>query len=177
MEAWATALISIAGSAAVSGIVGYLIKRSLDKLFKRKDEEETRRKAEEAEYKKLKEQRLREERRQDVQLAIEAGIKPLNDKIDSLDCKLTKVEGASLSTLRDAITSCYYKCSEKGYRNDYDYQNVHHMYDNYRELNGNSYIADIVSRFDALPPKEDTVPTKVVERKPRNRKKVLVENK
>ena len=81
-------------------------------------------------------------------------------------------EGTKCS-LRNDILTLYYKCCEKGYRNDYDYQNIHEMYDAYQELDGNSFIKDIMKRFDELPVKESTVPTKTVERK--TKKQVLNE--
>lgn len=90
--------------------------------------------------------------------------KPVNDKLDQLTLRLGSVENGCLSGLRNDILTCYYRCKEKGYRNDYDYQNVHHLYEAYDELHGNSFIADIMDRFDKLPVKEDTVPVKVVKR-------------
>ena len=87
--------------------------------------------------------------------AVSEEIKPLTADVGSIKEQLVKVENGALSTLRNDILTCYYKCVEKGYRNDYDYQNVHHMYDAYKDLNGNSYVADVVARFDALPTKEE----------------------
>lgn len=92
-------------------------------------------------------------------------IKTLNEKVEALDVKLDPICDGTMSTLRDSILSCYYKCSEKGYRNDYDYENIHHMFDAYHELKGNSFVEDVMNRFDRLPVKEETVPTKVVQRK------------
>lgn len=166
MPTWLTILFSVIG--AVGTVFGFLgIGAYMQERGKKKAQ---RRNAEEDEAEILKQQEY--ERR--LRIIIQEENKPLSDKIDSLTVQVTKIEGASLSTIRDAITSCYYKCSAKGYRNDYDYQNMHHLYDNYRELHGNSYIADIMRRFDDLPPKEDTVPTKVVERT--TKKKRLVED-
>ena len=76
-------------------------------------------------------------------------------RLDKLDEKLDAIGDGTLSTLRNDILSCYYKCSEKKYRNDNDYTNIHDMYDSYKRLNGNSFVADVIERFDALPAKEE----------------------
>lgn len=69
--------------------------------------------------------------------------------------RLGKIEGGTLSGLRDDILTCYYRCLEKGYRNDWDYTNIHDLHDAYTTLGGNSFIADIMTRFDNLPTKEE----------------------
>lgn len=100
-------------------------------------------------------QRKKEEKKAEtLELAAEI-VKPLETKLDNLTSKLDKVEDGTLSTLRNDILTCYYRCVEKHYRNDYDYQNMHHMFDTYKELNGNSYVADVMERFDNLPTKEE----------------------
>lgn len=62
-----------------------------------------------------------------------------------------------LSSLRNDILTCYYRCREKGYRGDWDYTNIHDLYDAYKQLHGNSFIDDVMKRFEALPAKEELV--------------------
>lgn len=81
-------------------------------------------------------------------------VKPICDKMDYINDRLEKIGNGTLSTLRNDILRCYYDCLGKGYRNDYDYENLHDLYDSYDELNGNSFVSDIMARFDALPTKE-----------------------
>ena len=56
--------------------------------------------------------------------------------------------------IRNDIKNCYYESLEKGYRNDYDFKNIHDLYEAYKNLGGNSFIEDIMVRFDKLPPKD-----------------------
>jgi len=109
----------------------------------------------ELELARFREEQHRQERKKDVLESVSEVVRPLENKIDTLTKKLDKVEEGTLSTLRNDILTCYYRCVEKGYRNDYDYQNIHHMYEAYAELHGNSYVADVMKRFDDLPVKED----------------------
>ena len=60
------------------------------------------------------------------------------------------IGGGTLSSLRNDILTCYYRCVEKGYRNDWDYTNIHDLYKSYSELHGNSFVADVMERFDNL---------------------------
>lgn len=106
----------------------------------------------------------------------------IDSRIDALENKIDHVGDGTLSGLRNSILTCYYKCVEKKYRNDYDYQNMHHMYDSYKDLNGNSYVEDIMTRFDDLPTKEE-YEAQIVARANKKKasakkaKKVLVEDK
>ena len=91
---------------------------------------------------------------ENVREVIRAENKPIKEKIDCIDEKLDKVSDGTLSTLRNDIKNCYYESLEKGYRNDYDFKNIHDLYDDYKNLGGNSFIEDIMVRFDKLPPKD-----------------------
>lgn len=159
MPAWLSIIIGVISAigtiGGVLGVTSYMQERAKRKAQIRNREDDEAEELKQQAY----ENRLRNIIKEENQ--------SLKDSIKDLKDQITKVEGASLSTIRDAITSCYYKCVAKGYRNDYDYENVHHMYENYVELHGNSYISDIIKRFDNLQVKEETVPTKVVARKTR----------
>ena len=85
---------------------------------------------------------------------IKAEIQPLNTQISEIINKMDCLSEGTLSSLRNDILTCYYRCREKGYRNDYDYQNIHDLFDAYAGLHGNSFICDIMKRFDKLPTKE-----------------------
>lgn len=96
----------------------------------------------------------RKEQAEEIRNAIAEEVKPICEKMDYINDRLEKIGNGTLSTLRNDILRCYYDCLAKGYRNDYDYENLHDLYDSYDELNGNSFVSDIMSRFDALPTKE-----------------------
>lgn len=141
-------LISVAASALVSGVVGYLVKRALDKYFSQKDAKEEQQRKNDLELEKLREEKIRKERKADMEEIVKKEVDPLSAKID-------KLSGGTLSSLRNDILTCYYRCREKGYRGDWDYTNIHDLYDAYTELQGNSFIADVMKRFEALPAKEE----------------------
>lgn len=174
-------IISIIISAIVGPVCVLLVTSRLKRSeLNQKMAEEEREKSEERIREGLKKER-REEITEIVSSVISEKTVPLTDEVKSIEHKLDKVADGTLSTLRNDILTCYYKCVDKGYRNDYDYQNVHHMFDSYRELNGNSYVADVVERFDKLPTKEEWEKKKkasIAKKKslPKT-KKVLVEDK
>ena len=95
------------------------------------------------------------ERKKELEELAQPIVDTFVERLDRLDDKLDAIGDGTLSTLRNDILSCYYKCNEKGYRNDNDYTNIHDMYDSYKRLNGNSFVADVIERFDALPAKEE----------------------
>lgn len=174
MPTWLTIILALGGSALISGVIGYILQRTIYKRAEERDKlqaaEIEKEEAEKRELDKLRDEKIRQERIDDIKSVL----KPISDKIDNIDEKLKATAEGTLASLRNDILTLYYKCCEKGYRNDYDYQNIHEMYDAYKELDGNSFITDIMKRFDDLPVKETTVPTKTVERK--TKKQVLVED-
>jgi len=145
---WAITLVSVAASAIVSGFFGFMIKHGLEKYFQKRDQEKDEQKT------KLKEaERIMGE--QENERLVQTIGKMIDDKVSPMSKKLDAIGDGTLSSLRNDILTCYYKCVDKGYRNDYDYTNVHDMYESYYNLNGNSFVADVMKRFDELPTKED----------------------
>lgn len=142
-------VISLVGTTLITTVVGFVVKHYMNKQVKNKQEKER-------ELQALRDERHRAERKRDTMDIIKETIAPLEKKIDDIGSKLSKVEDGTQSTLRNDILECYYKCLEKGYRSRYDYENVHHMYDSYKELKGNSYVAEVVKKFDEdIPSKEE----------------------
>lgn len=177
MPVWLTIVLALGGSALISGIIGYFLQRTIYKKAEQRDKEKEAKKAQEKlekeELEKHRAAQSREERIEDMRELL----KPISDKIDEIENKLTATAQGTLASLRNDILTLYYKCCEKGYRNDYDYQNIYDMYEAYKELDGNSFVADIMARFDKLPVKEHTVPTKVVSRKTKDEKDNIEEQK
>lgn len=153
-----SAVISIVGTVlalALSVAIPLIIKHYLQKYIDKKD-------AENLELEQLRHKERREERKQEIREIVVESVEPINaqindisNKVDGINDQLKKVEDGALSTLRNDILTCYYRCTEKGYCNDYDYTNIHHMYESYDALKGNSFVADVVKRFDKLPRRED----------------------
>ena len=113
-------------------------------IYERKKENSEKRKKEK-----------KEEFQENVREVIKEENKPIKDSIKEIDKKIDLVSDGTLCSLRNDIKNCYYDCLEKGYRNDYDFQNIHDLYEAYKGLGGNSFITDIMIRFDKLPPKDE----------------------
>lgn len=143
MPTWVWSIISLTISATVSAVITVVVKRAVEKRLDKNA-------AERAQLSELH----RQERKADVTQTIRDELAPLKEDIQELNDKVTKISGGSLSSLRNDILTYYYKCVDKGYRNDYDYTNMHDMFESYKDLKGNSFIQDIVERFDKLPTKE-----------------------
>ena len=141
---WIIAIISLVVTTAITTTVGILIKKAFDKHDKKQEE-----------LMSLRDARARDERNEDIKNIVKEEISPLSEQITSLSNDVSKIGNGTLSTLRNDILTCYYRCHEKGYRNDYDFTNIHDLYEAYERLNGNSFIGDVMERFDNLPTKEE----------------------
>lgn len=115
----------------------------------------------ESEEKKAEEKAKRKE---DIREVFCEEVKPLQKQMCDIQQMVIHISNGTLSTLRNDILICYYSCVDKGYRNDYDYTNIHDLYESYRELNGNSFVSDIMERFDKLPTKEEWLKAKEEEK-------------
>ena len=144
MESWVTSLISIVGSAIVTTVVSLVLTRVINRQFKQKHE------AQEA-----LEERRTSERRTEIDTLIKDELNPIQENIKTLQEGIDKIGEGTLSSLRNDILTCYYRCSEKGYRNDYDTTNLLDLNTAYKGLHGNSFISDVVTRFMSLPTKEE----------------------
>lgn len=158
MPAWLTILLALGGSAIISSVVGFFIARFLRSVFEAKDlEKENKKKQEEAdkaELERLRREEEKKEERQERYHDIKELLSPLEEQLTNIEKQLKATSDGTLASLRNDILYCYYKCCDKGYRNDYDYQNIHDLNDAYLALDGNSFIGDVMKRFDALPIKE-----------------------
>ena len=167
-------LLGIAG--AILGIVGFTsyrnerMKHKAQKLNEKEDREQE-------EIEQLKHQKYMNDLRAIIREENEASVAPLREKLTQVDNKLELVADGTLDTLRDRVLSIYYKCMEKGYHTQYDFENIEHMHKDYLNLGGNSFVADCVKKIKALPSEEEFKLKKKQTRKPRAKKQVLLENK
>lgn len=153
-------LVSAMIVAAVTTITNLVTTRSINKRFKKRDEfEEYQREKQKEEHKTDIKKIVREEL-----IPVRADIKEVKDTQDKLENQLTDIQGGTLSTLKNNILNRYYECDAKGYRTDYDYQAVHASYESYINLGGNSFISDVIDRFDKLPTKEEWTKKQKVKR-------------
>ena len=104
---------------------------------------------------KKNKERKKQELQDNIREVVKDEISPLEQKVDNIANTLKLVEDGTLSTLRSDILKNYYDCVKKRHRNDDDYTNIHKLYQSYKNLNGNSFVKDVIARFDALPTKEE----------------------
>lgn len=78
----------------------------------------------------------------------------LNNKFDSLNQNLSIINEGVVCTLRNDILTAYHECCYKGYRDERDYSNIHHLYECYKKLGGNSFVDNLMKEFDELPSEE-----------------------
>lgn len=177
MPEWVIALISVAASAAVSGVIGFIIKRALDKYFQKKDKEAAEKEEKIAKAEKLLEENKQEQLELLIDKVVEKHTDPIDEDLKGIKEKLGKVADGTLDTLRDRILSSYYKCLEKGYRTQYDIDNVDHMYKDYLGLDGNTFVADCVEKFKKIPTEEEWKILNGNKGSKKPRKQQLLENK
>ncbi len=137
-----TIISAISSLLAIPTIVGLLWKE----LFQYKKENSKKRKEEK-----------KAELQQTIREVVQEEIKPVKGTVEKVDKKLDLVGNGTKYCLRNNIKNSFYGCFDKGYRNDYDYQDLIGMYHSYHDLGGNSFVDDIMERFDKLPPKEDFI--------------------
>ncbi len=106
-----------------------------------------------------KKKERQEELEESLVPCIEKAIKPLSDKIDSMDQDVQEVKNVDLpmlknanrDSLRNQLFAAYRHCDKIGYRTTEDTENFLHMKDSYESLGGNGVIADIHRQFMNLP--------------------------
>ena len=143
----------------VSLVIAFLTLLGVGTYMKLLWEDKHRRKLQQTEEAKLKQQ---EERKQELRDALAPEIEKINtnmekmaEQIVHINERIERLEKNLKDTLRDSILSRYYDCVHKGYRNNYDTTNILHLKEDYDELHGNSFVEDLMKRFEKLPTKEE----------------------
>ena len=74
---------------------------------------------------------------------------------DKLQEELNKQSEALKASLRNSILKTYYCCQKQGYITTYQLQNVTELYNNYKNLRGNSFVShlveDVLSNSSIMP--------------------------
>lgn len=148
---WVVAAVGAILNLAVTTTITILIKRWFDRRDKKEKENAEAAKR----LRELEREAAQQHLREAMAAQCSAQIAAVRNEIEPIITKLEKIENGTLSGLRTDILSCYYECLAKHYRNDWDYTNIHDLYEAYKRLGGNSFVADVISRFDALPPYEE----------------------
>ena len=106
-----------------------------------------------------KKKERQDEMKEAILPCIEEAIKPMSDKIDTVEKDvqeiknddLPKLKMANRDSLRNQLFATYRHCDKIGYRTTEDTENFLHMKDSYEKLGGNGVIADIHEQFMNLP--------------------------
>ena len=185
MPVWLQIVIGIFGLIGtvlgILGITAYInerMKHRAQKKNRREDEEEARKAEEERQLEEMKHQAYLNELRAIIREENETSIAPIRGRLEKLENQIDVVAAGTTDILRERLLSTYYKCVEKGYRTQYDYENVEHMHKEYVGLGGNSFVESCVKTIKELPSEAEFKAKKRASRKPRKEKKqLLVENK
>lgn len=148
MPEWLITLISVAASTAVSTVVGLLLKHSFTKYFERKDREKEQVEADRKRLEKFEKQESEDKLIESINQIVEK-------HTDPIDAQLKVLADGTTDMLRERILSTYYKCIDKGYRTQYDFENIEHMHKDYVLLGGNSFVAACVETIKKLPSEEE----------------------
>ena len=184
MPVWLAIIIAVAG--AVVGIFGgvgisaYFQKRMEHRaeVKNRQEDEKAAREAEEKNHMaELQHKEYLSELRKIIREENESSVAPIRGRLEKLEGTLDVVAAGTTDILRERLLSTYYKCIEKGFRTQYDYENVEHMHKEYVGLGGNSFVQSCVDAIKALPSEAEFKARKKASRKPKPKKQVLLENK
>lgn len=184
MPIWLTIIIAIAG--AIVGIFGgvgisaYLQKRMSHKAEvknRKEDEAAAKKLAEQNKMEDLKHQAYLNELRAIIKEENEISVAPIRGRLEKVENQLGVVAAGTTDILRERLLSTYYKCVEKGYRTQYDYENVEHMHREYIDLGGNSFVQSCVDTIKSLPSEAEYKAKKRQSRAKKPKKQILVENK
>lgn len=177
MPLWLQIVIAVFGLIGtvlgIFGITAYINERMKHKATRRNRREDQ----EQAEIEELKHQKYMSDLRAIIKEENLISITPLESKLTQMESKMNILADGTTDILRERILSTYYKCMEKGFRTQYDYENIEHMHKDYMGLGGNTFVSDCVSKIKALPSEEEFKAKKRAVRKPKPKKQVLLENK
>lgn len=167
MPEWLSIVLALGGSAIISGIVGFVINRNMNKFFSKKDLEEENRRKKDLEYETFKAAEIRKQRREDVQGAIDSSLLPIkNDIVDIKDDIGILHETDDLqrkgiqALLRDRLYQLDGVCCERGFATTEDKNNFENMYLHYHSLGRNGVMDAVHEHFMALPSSEVAKKTK-----------------
>lgn len=144
-----------------TGVIGRKITKYFDDKEENEKKERERKEAAAALAKENAEKLAKIEKAQQEELLLEKvdsivkkHTDPIDTQLEQVEADLSRVKCGTVDTLRDRILSCYYKCEAKGYYTQYEFENIHHMYDDYVELKGNSFVERCLKDFDSLDSEE-----------------------
>jgi len=184
---WKQILVSALVTLILSGILvpicTKLVGHNMTKYFDKKDEKEreAKKKKEEDEaiakenaekLAKIDKQQQEEKLFERMDAIVKKHTDPIDEELQKVEEDLHKVKNGTVDTLRDRILSSYYKCAKKGFYTQYEFENIHHMYDDYVELHGNSFVEKCIKDFDSLDSEEKFMAKQKAKKAPRKTRQI-----
>lgn len=146
LPAWLITIISLAGSTVITTIVGLVIKHSFTKWMNKKEVIQLKRDAEHEELEELREQkrleeegRHREERKTDVLESVGNLLKPLGQKIDSIEGILTQDKESTIVNIRITMKKLRDDYIQQGFATSADKATWNELYTCYKRMGGNHF--------------------------------------
>ena len=150
-----SAVVTLVLSGILIPICTKIVSRHMTKYFDKKDEEKAKQDKDNAELALRRESEKAKELEDKIDSIVDNHTAPIGKELAQLTDKLAKVADGTMDTLRDRILSSYYKCLEKGYRTEYDIENVNHMNKDYLALNGNTFVSECMEKFKSIPTEKE----------------------
>ena len=164
-------LAGLVTAAIISAFIGERVKTKLAK--NKKDDEDLIKMQQDERDENLKKE-IRQEIKDTIKVEIREGTKELKNNINDLKQE-TSILSQKLSVLEDnqhrqnevlkdsrrnEIMKAFNLCVAKGYRTEWETQNLYYLYEGYKGMNGNSFIETLMEDFDDLPLREDPLLSK-----------------
>ena len=177
MPVWLQIIIAVFGLiGTILGVVGftaYWNERMKHKAHRKNMQED--RDAQEIED--LRHQKYMNDLRAIVREENATSVAQIAEDVSKIKSQVNILADGTTDMLRERILSTYYKCLEKGYRTQYDYENIDHMHKDYVGLGGNSFVETCVKTIKSLPSEQEFKAKKKQNRKPKPKKQILLEEK
>lgn len=164
-------LAGLVTAAIISAFIGERVKTKLAK--NKKDDEDLIKMQQDERDENLKKEIIKEIK-DTIKVEIREETKELKNNINDLKQE-TSILSQKLSVLEDnqhrqnevlkdsrrnEIMKAFNLCVAKGYRTEWETQNLYYLYEGYKGMNGNSFIETLMEDFDDLPLREDPLLSK-----------------
>lgn len=139
LPGWAITIISLAGSTAITTIVGLIIRYYFKKYLGKKEEQESESKKRDLELAKFYEEEKRQQQKADIAESVAAAIKPLDEKINRIEIVLTQDKAATITNIRSTLKSLRDRYMVQGFADIGDKATWEELYEDYKQMGGNHF--------------------------------------
>lgn len=79
---------------------------------------------------------------------VESANTPVKEKLEEIEDSLESAKSNDLAIIRNTITHIYFKYKDQKKIPHYEKENVLYLYERYKELQGNSYVKNIIQQIE-----------------------------